>query len=349
MSCGGSYIFLSILIPNLVFATPSAPAVIEIGSGVTTVYFANRDRMIEPILYRSEKISFAKDLTQNKKITEKTENLAREILNRFKNEAIDKGADSFIAVATEAFRQAPNAEEVRLRLEEATGLTIKVLSPSEEARLGFLTACRIVNIPNNQLTVFDMGSGSMQWATQDNERGIVAISKPIGTAITMRLFENIRPNCTAEDIYPVSPEELLQFLDIVEVYIRENFTDVVWRHDSSKHVAGVGFVQLVAIGMRDLDFGVLDEKANTITVTIDEVYQALTLITSHNESVRDESIHNLIKTSMLWKHPATLSVALMYTLMKHAGFEQITCSLNKDLVGNAVGILSDFEECVSSH
>lgn len=338
------YIFIILtpifFMPNPIQAASSTPAVIEIGSGVTTVYFAEQERMLDPILYRSEKIPFSKDLTQYQKITEKTEALARETLSTFKQEAKAKGAHSFIAVATEAFRQAPNGEEIRLRLEEATGLAIRILSPAEEARLGFLTACRITNIPSKQLTIFDMGSGSMQWATQNNEQEIEAISKPIGTAMAVRLFEKIRPNCTAENIYPVSQEELLQFLDLLEVYINENFADAAWQHDTSKTVAGIGFVQLVAIGMKDLNLGILNDKSHTITIKLHEVYQTLELITSSNPSIRDESLQSLIKTSMIWKHPATLSVALMYSLMKHAGFEQITCSLNKDLVGNAVGILS---------
>lgn len=339
------YTFIAVLIITigLTSSSSASPAVIEMGSGVTSVYFASTDRKLEPILYQTMKIPFAKDLVNYQKITKKTERLAIETLNRFKNEASSKGADSYIVVATEAFRKAPNAIEVLHCLEQETGLTIKVLSVEEEAELGFQTASLITNIPSEKLVVFDMGSGSIQWAQQSENREIDSVSKPLGTTVAVDLFKRIRPGSTSENIYPVTPEELAQFIALLTPYIKESFINDAWQYDQNKQAVGIGFVQLVAIGMKEFGLGTVDKDANTITITADEINQALELITSNDREVREDFIKRLTRSGAIWLHPAIPSIALLYTLMKQAGFEKITCSLNKDLVGNGIAILNQYE------
>jgi exopolyphosphatase / guanosine-5'-triphosphate,3'-diphosphate pyrophosphatase len=65
------------------------------------------------------------------------------------------------AVATSAFREADNAAEVTERLLGATGVTVEVISPGEEARLICLGALAGA-APSARSILFDVGGGSTE-------------------------------------------------------------------------------------------------------------------------------------------------------------------------------------------
>ena len=64
------------------------------------------------------------------------------------------------AVATSAIRDAPNAEAVLAIAREELGLMIRVLSPEEEARYGYLAAINSTDLESG--AVLDLGGGSLQ-------------------------------------------------------------------------------------------------------------------------------------------------------------------------------------------
>jgi exopolyphosphatase/guanosine-5'-triphosphate,3'-diphosphate pyrophosphatase len=77
------------------------------------------------------------------------------------------GAEVYQAVATHAVRQAENGRVFLDRLKDSLGLTVRVLSPEEEARLalkGVLSALAPEFLQAEALAVFDVGGGSSEWA-----------------------------------------------------------------------------------------------------------------------------------------------------------------------------------------
>ena len=73
------------------------------------------------------------------------------------------GATAVHAVATEALRSAANGVELVSAIRDATGLTVEVLTPAEEARLAFVGATGTLgNTPPDQLGVVDVGGGSSE-------------------------------------------------------------------------------------------------------------------------------------------------------------------------------------------
>jgi exopolyphosphatase / guanosine-5'-triphosphate,3'-diphosphate pyrophosphatase len=94
--------------------------------------------------------------------------------------AEDKGVEEVMAFATSAIREAVNGDEVLTRVQERTGAQIKVLSGEHEARLTFLAARRWFGWSSGRLLVIDIGGGSLEVGTGQDEDPEVVVSLPLG-------------------------------------------------------------------------------------------------------------------------------------------------------------------------
>jgi exopolyphosphatase / guanosine-5'-triphosphate,3'-diphosphate pyrophosphatase len=94
--------------------------------------------------------------------------------------AEDKGVEDFIAFATSAVRDAANGVDVLARVQERTGAHITVLSGEYEARLTFLAARRWFGWSSGRLLVIDIGGGSLEFATGQDEEPEAVVSLPLG-------------------------------------------------------------------------------------------------------------------------------------------------------------------------
>ena len=73
------------------------------------------------------------------------------------------GATAVHAVATEALRSAANGSALVAAIDDATGLSVEVLSQAEEARLAFVGATGTLREPTSErLGVVDVGGGSSE-------------------------------------------------------------------------------------------------------------------------------------------------------------------------------------------
>ncbi|MEU4212061.1 Ppx/GppA phosphatase family protein [Streptomyces sp. NPDC026206] len=94
--------------------------------------------------------------------------------------AEDKGVEEVLPFATSAVREAANADAVLARVRAETGVTLSVLSGSEEARLTFLAARRWFGWSAGKLLVLDIGGGSLEMAYGLDEEPDAAVSLPLG-------------------------------------------------------------------------------------------------------------------------------------------------------------------------
>jgi exopolyphosphatase/guanosine-5'-triphosphate,3'-diphosphate pyrophosphatase len=100
--------------------------------------------------------------------------------------AEDKGATGIMAFATSAIREASNGEAVLARVRETTGLDIEVLSGEDEARMTFLAARRWFGWSSGRILLLDIGGGSLELASGDDEEPDVAVSVPLGAGRVTR-------------------------------------------------------------------------------------------------------------------------------------------------------------------
>jgi exopolyphosphatase / guanosine-5'-triphosphate,3'-diphosphate pyrophosphatase len=94
--------------------------------------------------------------------------------------AEDKGVHKMLAFATSAVRDASNGDELLARIENETGVSIKVLPGPDEARLTFLAARRWFGWSAGRLLMLDIGGGSLEIASGHDEEPDSAFSLPLG-------------------------------------------------------------------------------------------------------------------------------------------------------------------------
>jgi exopolyphosphatase/guanosine-5'-triphosphate,3'-diphosphate pyrophosphatase len=94
--------------------------------------------------------------------------------------AEDKGVSEMLAFATSAVRDAANGDEVLKRVQDRTGVSIRVLPGSDESRLTFLAARRWFGWSSGRLLMLDIGGGSLEMAAGHDEDPVVATSLPLG-------------------------------------------------------------------------------------------------------------------------------------------------------------------------
>lgn len=108
---------------------------------------------------------------------------ALEVLTAFTLEARSHGilARDVSAVATSAARRALNAKTFFARVQDETGLAVRIITGSEEARLTWLGAIGGLSLPSGPVGVVDLGAGSTEVVF--GEQGVLssAVSFPLGS------------------------------------------------------------------------------------------------------------------------------------------------------------------------
>ena len=104
--------------------------------------------------------------------------------------ARNKGFDRIVAVATSAVREARNGGEFVSLVAERTGLTVRVISGIEEARLIFLGVKNSIALSNEPVLVVDIGGGSVELIVGNRDAMIQAKSLKLGA---IRLVDQLLP------------------------------------------------------------------------------------------------------------------------------------------------------------
>jgi exopolyphosphatase/guanosine-5'-triphosphate,3'-diphosphate pyrophosphatase len=107
--------------------------------------------------------------------------------------AEDKGVEEFMAFATSAVRDADNGDDALVRIQERTGVRIRVLAGEHEARLTFLAARRWFGWSSGRLLVFDIGGGSLEVAVGQDEAPEAVMSLPLGAGRLTRNWFSADP------------------------------------------------------------------------------------------------------------------------------------------------------------
>jgi exopolyphosphatase/guanosine-5'-triphosphate,3'-diphosphate pyrophosphatase len=140
-----------------------AYACIDIGSNTTRLLVAEpsgetlRELMTQRAFTSIGK-AMAKGKIPSKKIAETAHVVAKQA-----RLARELGARQIAVVATAAVRSAKNRAEFELAVEEESGLSVRVLTGDEEARLSFVGATRTFSAPlDGPIAVVDVGGGSTE-------------------------------------------------------------------------------------------------------------------------------------------------------------------------------------------
>ena len=101
-------------------------------------------------------------------------------LGRFKTLANSLGASSIVAVATSAVRESPNGNDFLHQVETQVGLTVDLISGSEEARRIYLGVLSGMEFNNKSHIIIDIGGGSTELILGDSEEPRSLTSTKVG-------------------------------------------------------------------------------------------------------------------------------------------------------------------------
>nr|WP_304504278.1 Ppx/GppA phosphatase family protein [Corynebacterium sp. ACRQJ] len=114
--------------------------------------------------------------------------LAKEMSDQFRCEGM-------LPFATSAIRSAENAEEVLDRVENETGVRLRILSGDEEARLTFLAVRRWYGWSAGRICDLDIGGGSLEMSIGMDEDPDIACSVNLGAGrLTREWFDTDPPS-----------------------------------------------------------------------------------------------------------------------------------------------------------
>jgi exopolyphosphatase/guanosine-5'-triphosphate,3'-diphosphate pyrophosphatase len=136
------------------------------------------------------------------------------------------GEDGVDAVATSAIRDASNAETFLERARKRTGMRVRVLSPGEEARYGYLAAVNSSTLADG--SVLDLGGGSMQLVQVASRHAGDRGSWPLGA---VRMTERFLPG--------KGPAKRRQ-LDELRAHVAAELASAPWLSRGGRRLVGIG-------------------------------------------------------------------------------------------------------------
>jgi exopolyphosphatase/guanosine-5'-triphosphate,3'-diphosphate pyrophosphatase len=252
-------------------------AVIDIGSNTLLCMIAEcRSGKMEIIEDHIMIARLGEGLSESGSISYKSLERAEAIVKNYIKLIEKHEADSIIAVATAAIREAKNGEEIKQKLEQLLNTRIMILPSESEAALSYYGTFG----SNMHGNLIDIGGGSTEFATINNGEGkgrLEKISVPIGAVKIKEMFLHN------------DPAEKDQISN-ARAYIQESFNSfAVPRHaDNINAVAGTPVtIASIKLGIAGYDF----DKIHGYTMTSDELDQIIKRISQLNSSELRDILH----------------------------------------------------------
>lgn len=168
-------------------------AAIDIGSHNCRLQIAKKNKnKVEIIFNFSRHLSLAENLVFNNEFDKTKIRDLLKILKIIDIKMKEFGVCKYRCVATEAFRQSINSNEVINKIKKTIGLKIEVISAREEVELCFKGCSKILKKIQAPLIIFDIGGGSTEimlsnHPSQESDSNIQFISVPYGV---VNLYDN---------------------------------------------------------------------------------------------------------------------------------------------------------------
>lgn len=164
--------------------------ILDVGSNTVHLQIMDAHHGAAPLAYQSfkEEIRLAEYLTESGDLSEEGIRTLHKTLNRLKNEAKSIKLDDMLAFATSAIREANNSEAVLQSVMDESGIDLQVLSGADEARFTFLAVRRWVGWSAGDVVLLDIGGGSLEIATGNQENPSYCTSVMLGANRMTRQF-----------------------------------------------------------------------------------------------------------------------------------------------------------------
>jgi exopolyphosphatase / guanosine-5'-triphosphate,3'-diphosphate pyrophosphatase len=171
--------------------------VLDVGSNTVHLLVVDAHRGAHPMPASSEKtvLRLAERIDADGRLSAEGADDLVYTVAASKRSAVKLGCEDLMAFATSAVRDAHNAAEVLDRVHAETGVELRVLTGTDEARLTFLAARRWYGWSAGKLLVLDIGGGSLELAMGVDEEPDYARSVPLGAGrLTRERFASDPPS-----------------------------------------------------------------------------------------------------------------------------------------------------------
>ncbi|TJX67670.1 phosphatase [Soehngenia saccharolytica] len=168
-------------------------ALVDIGSNTMRMNIYKCKNNNIDLLFTSKQSAGLAGYVENGIMSKKGIKKAIEALKSFMEIVNHFEIDKMYVFATAALRNVYNSESAVSEIENATGLDIDVISGEQEARLDFIGATKLFDLKEGILV--DIGGGSTEIVTFKNQNIISAISFPLGSLNSYKMYvSEILPN-----------------------------------------------------------------------------------------------------------------------------------------------------------
>ena len=137
-------------------------AAIDIGTNSLHMIVAQvrSDRSFEVVDREKEMVRLGSGGLGGRALTESSMMAALQVLSKFRRLAEAHDVDEIVAAATSAVREADNGREFLTTVRQRTGIRVRVISGTEEARLIHRAAVYGVDVSDGTAVVIDIGGGA---------------------------------------------------------------------------------------------------------------------------------------------------------------------------------------------
>ncbi|MEC7838939.1 MAG: hypothetical protein VX777_02745 [Chlamydiota bacterium] len=161
-------------------------AAIDVGSGSTKITVADVDTETNAILAILFEDTFSVPYQANLEISYEgsfDESIRLEGLKTFyeiQDLTKNLGVQKISAVATAAFREAINGEEFAAEVRRETNIPLQIIDQHEEGKLAFMSGAAVSDVDEQNVVVWDIGTGSFQFTTLTESGNIVVFMDSYG-------------------------------------------------------------------------------------------------------------------------------------------------------------------------
>jgi len=168
-------------------------AAFDVGSGVTRVVVAKVDKcqakIIKELLYEKIQVSYKDELevSTDNSLSPKILKQGIDSLKVLAKKARSFRPVGYVGVATSVFRQASNGPSSIEMLAKESGIKIHVIDQDKEAQIGFYGALASTRLDQEDVVVWDIGGGSMQFVAKPKKNQEFLVYKG---KLASNLFKN---------------------------------------------------------------------------------------------------------------------------------------------------------------
>ena len=170
---------------------------IDVGSNSVKLFVAAvKGRSIRPLAHRSAITRLGGGIDRTRRLSRAAQDRTIAVLRDFRAECAKRGVDRIVAATTEAVRIALNGRAFAERCRAEAGVSLRILSGREEARLAFLGATS--GRRERHLSAIDIGGGSTEIMVGSPGKLDIAASVPLGAVRLTEMHLKSDPPTLAE-------------------------------------------------------------------------------------------------------------------------------------------------------